>query len=160
MTESTTATIAADSQTAAFSDPRSGHQLDTVLIKAASRCNLDCSYCYVYRGPDTTWRTQPIRMGREVLARVRDRLIEQAERQRAGFAVVLHGGEPLLLGFDDLAALLHGLRACLSPQRYPISIQTNGILLTEKLLDLFAQTQDHCISEYRRTFRCKRSRQA
>ena len=88
-------------------------RLDTVLVKTASRCNIDCSYCYVYRGPDSTWRLQPKRMHREVAAALRDRLFEQAERQKAGFAIVLHGGEPLLLSFNELAALLRGLR--LSP---------------------------------------------
>ena len=116
-------------------------QLDTVLLKTASRCNLDCSYCYVYQGPDTTWRTQPKRMDAKVLTAVHDRLVEQAAMQDAGFAIVLHGGEPLLLGFDGLAALLVGLRKRLPPQCYPISIQTNGTLLTEELLDLFARTR-------------------
>ena len=116
-------------------------QLDTVLLKTASRCNIDCSYCYVYQGPDTAWRRQPKRMPPSVLEAVRNRLVEQACRQDAGFAVVLHGGEPLLLGFDDLAALLRGLRAHLSPERHPISVQTNGTLLIQKLLDLFAETR-------------------
>ena len=115
-------------------------QLDTVLLKTASRCNIDCSYCYVYQGPDTAWRSQPKRMPPTVLAAVRDRLVEQADRQRAGFAIVLHGGEPLLLGFGGLAALLRGLRERLSAQSHPISIQTNGMLLTRELLDLFAET--------------------
>lgn len=116
-------------------------QLDTVLLKTASRCNIDCSYCYVYQGPDTAWRVQPKRMSSVILAAVSDRLVEQADRQRAGFATVLHGGEPLLLGFAGLAALLRGLRVHLSPERYPISIQTNGTLLTRELLDLFAETR-------------------
>lgn len=116
-------------------------QLDTVLLKTASRCNLDCSYCYVYRGPDTTWRNQPKRMHQEVLTAVRDRLVEQAAMQDAGFAIVLHGGEPLLLGFDGLATLLNSLRRRLPPERYPISIQTNGTLLNGEMLDLFAKTQ-------------------
>ena len=72
---------------------------------------------------------------------VRGRLIEQAQRQKTGFAIVLHGGEPLLLGFQELAVLLRGLRAHLQPSRYPISIQTNGSLLSERLLDLFAETR-------------------
>ena len=141
MTVSTTVTIEADSPTSSRCGAKTEHQLDTVLIKTASRCNIDCSYCYVYRGTDTGWRAQPKRMRQEVLAAVIDRLIEQAERQREGFAIVLHGGEPLLLGADDLGTLLRGLRARLSPQRHPISIQTNGILLTEGLLDLFAETR-------------------
>ena len=45
------------------------------------------------------------------------------------------------MGFDELAALLRSLRAHLSPERHPISIQTNGTLLSEKLLDLFAETR-------------------
>ena len=116
-------------------------RLDTVLVKTASRCNFDCTYCYVYQGPDTSWRRQPKRMHRDALLAVRDRLIEQAARQHAGFAIVLHGGEPLLLGYDHLAKLLRGLRASLHPDRHPISVQTNGALLSEKLLDLFAETR-------------------
>ena len=30
--------------------------IDTVLLKVASRCNLDCSYCYVYNMGDEAWR--------------------------------------------------------------------------------------------------------
>ena len=119
----------------------SAGRLDTVLVKTASRCNIDCSYCYVYQGPDTAWRLQPKRMHREVAEALCDRLVEQARRQDAGFAIVLHGGEPLLLGFNELGALLRGLRAHLSPDRHPISIQTNGTLLGEDLLDLFAETR-------------------
>ena len=116
-------------------------QLDTVLLKTASRCNIDCSYCYVYQGPDTAWRIQPKRMPPAVLAAVSDRLVEHADRQRAGYAIVLHGGEPLLLGFAGLAELLRGMRSHLSPERHPISVQTNGTLLTRGLLDLFAETR-------------------
>ena len=117
------------------------NRLDAVLVKTASRCNIDCSYCYVYQGPDTTWRLQPKRMHRETAEALRERLVEQARRQEAGFAIVLHGGEPLLLGLDELGTLLRGLRVHLSPDRHPISIQTNGTLLGEEFLDLFAETR-------------------
>ena len=141
MTASTTGTIAVDSRSPLHRGVDTAGRLDTVLLKTASRCNIDCSYCYVYQGPDTTWRLQPKRMRRDVAEAVCERLSEQAGRQEAGFAIVLHGGEPLLLGFDELAALLRGLRAYLSPDRHPISIQTNGMLLCENLLDLFAETR-------------------
>ena len=137
---STIGTIAADSQPAPGRGMGTAGRLDTVLIKTASRCNIDCSYCYVYQGPDATWRLQPKRMRRDVVEAVCVRLIEQAGRQERGFAIVLHGGEPLLLGFDELATLLRALRARLSPERHPISIQTNGTLLRDDLLDLFAET--------------------
>ena len=141
MTVSTTGTIAVDSRSALHFGMDTASRLDTVLVKTASRCNIDCSYCYVYQGPDATWRLQPKRMRRHVVEAICERLIEQAGRQETGFAVVLHGGEPLLLGFDELAALLRSLRACLSPDRHPISIQTNGTLLSRNLLDLLAETR-------------------
>ena len=140
MTASTTDTTGVANRSKRDSDMVSTGRLDTVLVKTASRCNIDCSYCYVYQGRDTSWRLQPKRMRREVAAALHDRLVEQAQRQEAGFAIVLHGGEPLLLGFGELAALLRGLRAHLTPDRHPISIQTNGTLLSEELLDLFAET--------------------
>ncbi len=141
MTVSTTVTTGADSRAIPRRAAKIEDRLDTVLIKTASRCNFDCSYCYVYQGPDNTWRAQPKRMSRHVLTAIQERLVEQAEKQRTGFAIVLHGGEPLLLGFSGLATILRGLRTHLSPESYPISIQTNGALLNEKMLDLFVETR-------------------
>ena len=46
-----------------------------------------------------------------------------------------------MLGFRELARLLQGIRNRLPPDRYPISLQTNGALLSGRLLDLFAETQ-------------------
>ena len=80
-------------------------------------------------------------MSQAVAIALSDRLVEQAEQQQEGFAIVLHGGEPLLLGFRELALLLRGIRNQLPPGRYPISLQTNGALLSGRLLDLFAETQ-------------------
>lgn len=112
-------------------------QLDTVLIKTASRCNLDCSYCYVYQGADTSWRDQPVKMSDETINAIVDKLIKYSEFQESGFAIVLHGGEPLLLGKNKLELLLNGLRAKLHHNKYPISVQTNGVLITESILNLF-----------------------
>jgi uncharacterized protein len=58
-----------------------------------------------------------------------------AERQRRPFAVVLHGGEPLLLGYKKLEYLLSSLRDAM-PDECAVSLQTNGVLLDERILDL------------------------
>ncbi|MCY3791931.1 MAG: radical SAM protein, partial [Gemmatimonadetes bacterium] len=142
MTESTIGTIGVDDRLISDRSKSVEGRLDTVLVKTASRCNIDCSYCYVYRGPDSSWRLQPKRMCRQTAEVLCKRLIEHARRQQeAGFAIVLHGGEPLLLGYSGLALILRGLRASLVPERYPISVQTNGTLISGKLLDLFAETR-------------------
>jgi uncharacterized protein len=116
--------------------------VDTVLLKVASRCNLDCGYCYVYHMGDEGWRLQPKRMSPETQTIVGARLSELREAQGRPFSVVLHGGEPLLLGATGLAGLLETLRGALSAD-CGISIQTNGVLITPEMLDLCA---DHSVS--------------
>jgi uncharacterized protein len=53
--------------------------------------------------------------------------------------VVLHGGEPLLLGERKLRSAFDVLRKSLPSDRVPISLQTNGILITETLLNLCSE---------------------
>ena len=114
--------------------------LDTVLLKVASRCNINCSYCYVYNMGDDNWARQSKLIAPDTVAAVCAALRTLAAHQAAPFSVVLHGGEPLLLGPRRLAELLGQLRDVLPPT-YPISLQTNGILLSEPLLDCCAAHQ-------------------
>lgn len=111
--------------------------LDTVLIKVASRCNINCSYCYVYNMGDDNWARQSKLMLPETVTAICSALAALVQHQPTLFSVVLHGGEPLLLGPRRLHELLEQLRAVL-PATYPISLQTNGILLSEQLLDCCA----------------------
>jgi uncharacterized protein len=112
-------------------------RIDTVLLKVASRCNLNCSYCYVYNMGDEAWKSLPKRMRPETQERVIRQLGALYRRQDHPFAVVLHGGEPLLIGATRLGELLADLRSVL-PFSNSISIQTNGVLITDKILDLCA----------------------
>ena len=111
--------------------------VDTVLLKTASRCNIACSYCYVYQLGDRGWQRQPPTMSQSTIDATVRRLGELRRAQDRDFAVVLHGGEPLLLGEVPLARLLTGLRARL-PVGCTLSVQTNATLLTDPLLDILA----------------------
>ena len=33
--------------------------INTLVVKIASRCNLNCTYCYMYNKGDTTYLKQP-----------------------------------------------------------------------------------------------------
>ena len=112
--------------------------IDTVLLKVASRCNIDCSYCYVFHMGDFGWLRQPKIMSLATCVAVGKALNELAFTSGSQFAVVLHGGEPLLLGRDSLAFVLTTLRRSL-PDTCAISIQTNGTLITTDILDLCEQ---------------------
>ena len=112
-------------------------RIDTVLLKVASRCNLNCSYCYVYNMGDESWRAMPKHMAPETQTLVAKQLGHLFTHQSHPFAVVLHGGEPLLLGAKGLRDLFETIHAVLPPS-CPISIQTNGVLLKPAVLDLCA----------------------
>ena len=118
--------------------PNSWSIVDTVLIKVASRCNLNCSYCYVYHFADDGWRSQPGVMPKLVQQTIVRQLAELYNYQNQPFSVVLHGGEPLLLGARRLRELCAHLRSNL-PASCDIHIQTNGVLLTDEIIDLIVQ---------------------
>ncbi|MDP3515550.1 MAG: cyclophane-forming radical SAM/SPASM peptide maturase YhhB [Pseudohongiella sp.] len=109
--------------------------IHTVLLKVASRCNINCSYCYVYNMGDEGWRDMPHLITSDKSELLFFRLEELSNEQSPPFAVVLHGGEPLMMGARRLEHLFRGLRESLS-DKYPISMQTNGMLLNSQILDL------------------------
>ncbi|MEW1860817.1 FxsB family cyclophane-forming radical SAM/SPASM peptide maturase [Streptomyces sp. NPDC088194] len=102
------------------------------ILKTHSRCNLACTYCYLYAGPDHTWRDRPRVPADEVTARTATRIAEHAAAHRlTDVSVVFHGGEPLLAGAGRLAADLDVIRAALPPGcAVHGSVQTNATLLT------------------------------
>ena len=116
-------------------------RLTRFLVKTASRCNFDCSYCYVYRG-----RTPPGIFNRNAWVETcsppsATASSSRRNARRRGSRSSCTGGNRCLLGFSELAELLRGLRWQLSAERHPISIQTNGALLSGRHLDLFAETR-------------------
>jgi uncharacterized protein len=103
-------------------------------LKVASRCNLNCTYCYVYNKSDQTWRTRPKLMSPEVLEaallRIRQHCLRSGQRQ---VQLVFHGGEPLLFGPERFDATCRRIREYLSETvQVRLFLQTNGVLLDEE----------------------------
>lgn len=112
--------------------------IDTVLLKVASRCNIDCTYCYVYNLGDDGWKNNPKLFSNSTIEATLNTLHSIYINQGHSFAIVLHGGEPFLLPKDRLEKLLKGLREKL-PDYTTIAIQTNGLLLDNELINLCYQ---------------------
>jgi uncharacterized protein len=105
------------------------------ILKAYSRCNLSCSYCYVYEMADQAWRHLPLRMSDATAANAVGRIAEHAQGHHLGSVdVILHGGEPLLAGADWLANLVELLRDKVRAH-VNVSVQTNGTLLSRPMLE-------------------------
>jgi len=113
-------------------------QLDTLLVKVASRCNINCTYCYVYNMGDEGWKDMPAVMSKATLDALTEAIGQLVVDQAKPFATVLHGGEPLMLGARRLDYLLRSLRSRL-PSSYPLCMQTNGMLLTREIADICAE---------------------
>lgn len=104
------------------------------ILKVHSRCNLACSYCYVYEMADTAWRSQPKRMAPAVSDKTAERIAEHVKQHGlSAVDVILHGGEPLLAGPGWLTELADSLYSRI-PARVNISVQTNGTLLSPAML--------------------------
>ena len=111
------------------------------LVKIASRCNLNCDYCYVYQHADQNWKKLPPILSAENVELLANRIAEYfQEFQIPKAAVVFHGGEPLLAGAKKIVEAAEIIRAKV-PETTDIDfcLQTNGVLLNEKNLSLLVQ---------------------
>ncbi len=113
--------------------------LTQYVLKVHSRCNLACDHCYIYEHADQSWRARPMIMAPETVAVAARRVAEHAQRHRVhAVDVVLHGGEPLLLGLDGLRSVIGRLRSIIEPVvRLRLKVQTNGVGLTPAICELF-----------------------
>lgn len=96
-----------------------------LILEGNIPCNLNCAYCY-----------QRNLQGNHYPPYNLDAVMGtawQLHKGNSGELVVLHGGEPLLLPFDDIERVL---RETYQMQGYT-SINTNGTLINEDMIKLF-----------------------
>ncbi|MEO3810178.1 FxsB family cyclophane-forming radical SAM/SPASM peptide maturase [Sphaerisporangium sp. B11E5] len=109
------------------------------VVKMHSRCDLKCRYCYVYNSMDQSWKQRPRRISNDVIAHIAARIAEHAHRHRLNSVhLVLHGGEPLLAGVEHIRHLVTSTTDAAGPAvRVGVSLQTNGIKLDDRFLQVF-----------------------
>ncbi len=112
--------------------------LTSVILKAASPCNLNCSYCYVYNHEDQSWRNRPKTIGDDVFDGTMRAIKNYCERRvNHSMFVTLHGGEPLLIGAGRFEELATRCEKILGPCLAGLSVQTNGTLIDEDWVAAF-----------------------
>lgn len=111
-----------------------------VLIKLAARCNLNCSYCYWFRDP-SVYDLPPL-----LSTEVEDAFVAKLAQHMAAtnlpyFGILLHGGEPLLLGEKAIARFGGRLRDIEREFGFKLrlAITTNGTLVTTSIARLLAE---------------------
>src|SRR6476620_1575572 len=69
------------------------------VLKIHSRCDLACDHCYVYEHADQSWKGRPTFISEETLGKVARGFADYAEKEKLpSVSVILHGGEPHLVG--------------------------------------------------------------
>jgi uncharacterized protein len=112
--------------------------LNWVILKVAQRCNLNCTYCYVYNRGDSSWKSRPVFVSPKVVKALARRIVEHCDTYGLDrFVIELHGGEPLLLGRRRMQELIDVLRRDCSGVHIDFLLQTNGLLLDEDWLKFF-----------------------
>ena len=113
--------------------PSAPEPVRSVVLKVASCCNLDCTYCYEYNHGDDSWKSKPASVDDEVVRALGARIGTHAKvHGMRSFGVSLHGGEPLLLGPERLARIATLLRHAAGTEvEVDIGMQTNATLLDD-----------------------------
>lgn len=107
------------------------------VLKVASRCNLDCTYCYMYNKGDDTWRKKPAFMSDEVLQASLGRIRDWCESSgQTHVDITFHGGEPMLVGPTRFAELCRTILTQLEDINVSLIVQTNGVLVDAEWTDV------------------------
>ena len=141
------------------------------VLKVHGRCDLACDHCYVYEHADQSWRGKPARISPRVARKAVERIAEHVVAHRIDTVqIILHGGEPLLLGHAGMAQLLGTLRSGLDPvTRLNLHLHTNGVRLDARFCAIFTEYEvkvgvsldgDRVANDRHRTYRDGRSSHA
>ncbi len=111
------------------------------IVKIAGRCNINCTYCYMYNMGDESYLTQPKKMSETTVQQLAERVKEHCHTHGLSrFEFILHGGEPMLAGTAFVRRFVEITRSVLEPGITPgFSMQTNGTLLDEEWCRLIGE---------------------
>jgi uncharacterized protein len=111
-------------------------EIKGLVVKIVQRCNLNCSYCYMYQHADQSWRQRPPFMSEETFGHLLGRVEEYCDgRPGREMNLTFHGGEPMLIGpqrFDRLVSMaVEKLK-----DRVSLGMQTNGTLVDDEWIEV------------------------
>lgn len=104
----------------------------SLIVKVAERCNLNCSYCYMYNHADQSYLRRPVFMSDEVFAQLLVRMREYCDgKSKHRMSLVFHGGEPMLMGTERFRRFTNLARAELGEKLHSIKLQSNATLVDD-----------------------------
>lgn len=109
-----------------------------LILKVASCCNLNCSYCYVFNQGDDSFKREPPVISSAIITSIIHRIKEHCEKHNLDmFLVIFHGGEPLMASKQFYRDFVECAKKNITSTDILYGVQTNGTLLTQDWVDLF-----------------------
>lgn len=119
--------------------------INEFVFKVASRCNINCSYCYVYNMGDEGYSSQPRFMDISTVRISAARILKYlSDRSSTECRIYFHGGEPLLLGKERFKEIIDECKLIFSNNRninVTYHVQTNATLVSDEWVDFFIQNE-------------------
>jgi uncharacterized protein len=105
--------------------------LRALILKVVERCNLNCSYCYMYNYADQQYVLRPHFMSPNVFQGTMRRVQEYCDaRPGHSIKIVFHGGEPMLFDPLEFEKLLIQSESIVN-NRIELFMQTNATLVSD-----------------------------
>ncbi len=113
--------------------------INTFVVKIASRCNINCTYCYMYNLGDSSYKLQPKFIEKTTTINFVNKLLSHLQKSNTGTVfIILHGGEPLLMKKEDFEYFMDSFKILSENNiRVVFALQTNGILIDKEWIDIF-----------------------
>lgn len=116
-----------------------------IILKVSERCNINCTYCYVFNmGNSLAADSTPV-ISRENIVALRGFFERSTIENEIGVIQVdFHGGEPLMMKkerFNEMCEILR--QGNYGSSQLQLALQTNGILIDEEWISLFERHQVH-----------------
>ena len=110
-----------------------------VIIKTVERCNINCTYCYVFNMQDDSYLRHPIYITHQTIGKVVTFLKKGCiDLELKHITFIFLGGEPLMQKKKDFVSMCFHIKSNLSSLvKICFSIQTNGMLIDEEWINIF-----------------------
>ena len=111
-----------------------------VVLKIVERCNINCTYCYMFNMNYSESKLNSKNITLETAAEVADFVLQGAKELNINEIIfILHGGEPLYIEksrFDKICSTISE-RFVDTEIEFSLSLQTNATLIDDDWIELF-----------------------
>lgn len=114
-------------------------KVDKIVVKIASRCNINCSYCYMYNLGDSSYKMQPKFIEEHTTRNFAKKVLSHLRETKSTYVfIIIHGGEPLLMDKKDFEIFINCFNEILESEiKLYFTLQTNGILIDKEWIEIF-----------------------